>query len=102
MEWDGAFLDINVNLRSKNKISCHWYQQPNDTGKIQNFCSCALLHYKKNVIQGRARRVFNSLYNWLAFDQNLQKNKTCWTKNQHPDEWSSKEVNKTLKNNKWQ
>ena len=32
----------------------------------------------------------------MAFDQALEKNKTYWTKNQYPGEWSSKIVNHTL------
>ena len=40
--------------------------------------------------------VENSSVNWLAFDQSLEKNKTCRTKIQYPEEWSSKIVNQTL------
>ena len=51
----------------------------------------------RNVFkQGAVHRVFNATSNWLAFDQALEKNKTCWTKNQYPEEWSSKVVNQTL------
>ena len=91
-----AFLDINVNVSSKNNITCHWYQKPTDTGIILNFRSCAPLQHKKNVIQGTVHRVFNATSNWLAFDQALEKNKSCWTKNQYPEEWSSKIVYQTL------
>ena len=55
--------------------------------------SCAPLQHIKNVIQGTVHWVFNASSNWLAFDQALEKNKTCWIKNQYPDEWSSKIVN---------
>ena len=48
------------------------------------------------MIQGTVHRVFNATSNWLAFDQALEKNKSCWTKNQYPEEWSSKIVNQTL------
>ena len=48
------------------------------------------------MIQGAVHGVFNATSNWLAFDQALEKNKTCWTKNQYPEEWSSKIVNQTL------
>ena len=96
MDGDLAFLDINVNVSSKNNITCHWYQKSTDTGIILNFCSCAPLQHKKNVIQGAVHRVFNATSNWLAFDQALEKNKTCWTKNQYPEGWSSKIVNQTL------
>ena len=40
--------------------------------------------------------VFNATFFWLAFDQALEKNKTCWTKYQYPEDWSSKIVNQTL------
>ena len=92
-----AFLDINVNVSSKNNITCHWYQKPTDTGIILNFRSCAPLQHKKNVIQGTVHRVFNATSNWLAFDQALEKNKSCWTKHQYPEEWSSKIVNQTTR-----
>ena len=90
MEGNLAFLD-----KRKSNITCHWYQKPTETGIIQNFCSCAQLQHKKNVIQGTVHRVFNATSNWLAFDQALEKNKTCWTKNQYPEVWSSKIVNQT-------
>ena len=90
-----AFLYINVNMRSKSNITCHWYQKPTDTGIILNFRSCAPLQ-QKNVIQGTVHRVLNATSNLLAFDQALEKNKTCWTKNQYPEEWSSEIVKQTL------
>ena len=97
MEGNLAFLDVNVNESSKSIITCHWYQKPTDTGIILNFRSCALLqHKKKNVIQRTVHRVFNGTSNWLSFDQALEENKTCWTKNQYPEEWSLKIVNQTL------
>ena len=52
MEGNLAFLDINVNVSSKIKITCHWYQKPTDTGIILNFRSSAPLQHKKNAIQG--------------------------------------------------
>ena len=97
MDGDLAFLDINVNVSSKINITCHCYQKPTDTGIILNFRSCAALQHKKNVIQGAVHRVFNATSNWLSFDQALEKNKSCWTKNQYPKEWSSKIVNQTQK-----
>ena len=36
------------------------------------------------------------LDHWLAFDQALEKDKHCWTKNQYPEDWSSIIVNQTL------
>ena len=41
-------------------------------------------------------RAFNATSIWLAFDQALEENKTCWIKNQYPEHWSSKKVNQTL------
>ena len=96
MEGNMAFLDIIVNVSSKSNITCHWYQKPTDTGIILNFRSCAPLQHKKNVIQGTVYRNFNATSSWFAFDQALQLNKTCWIKNQYPEDWSSKIVNQTL------
>ena len=48
------------------------------------------------MIQSRVRRVFNTTSNWLAFDQALEKNKTCWSKNQYAEEWLSKIKEQTL------
>ena len=42
--------------------------------------------------------VFTATCNWLAFVQTLEKNKTCWTKHQYPDGWSTKKVNQTFEN----
>ena len=36
------------------------------------------------------------LIRWPSISQALEKNKTCWTKNQYPEEWSSKILNQTL------
>ena len=88
--------DINVNVSSKSNITCHWYQKPTVPGIILNFRSSALLQHKKNVIQGTVHRVFNAISNRLAFDQALENIKTCWTKNQYPEDWSSKIVDQTL------
>ena len=96
MEEDLAFLDINVNVSSKSNITCHWYQKPSDTGIIQKFRRCAPLQHKKIVIQGAVLRVIYAASSWLAFDQTLEENETCLSKNQYPDEWSSRIVNKTL------
>ena len=48
------------------------------------------------MIQGTLHRVLNVTSNWLAFDQALEENKTCWTKYQYPEECSSRIVNQTL------
>ena len=96
MEGNLAFLDINVNVSSESNITCHWYQKPTDTGIILNFCSCTTLQHKKIVIQGTVHTVLNATSDWLAFDKALEKNKTCSTKIQYPEDWSSKIVNQTL------
>ena len=94
---DLAFPDIEVKVSSKINIICFfWYHEPIDSGMILNFCSCTPLQHMKNVIQGTVHRVFNATSNWLAFDQALEMNKTCWTKNQYPEGWSSKMFNQTL------
>ena len=63
--------------------------------QLLNFCSCAPLQHRKNVIQGTVHRVSNATSKWLAFHKALElsqksKNKisafdsimakTCWTK----------------------
>ena len=58
MEEDLAFLDINVNVSSKSKITCYWYQKPTHTGIILNFCSCSPLQHEENVIQWTVHWVF--------------------------------------------
>ena len=40
MEANLVFLDGNVNVRGKSRITCQWYQKPTDTGIILNFLSC--------------------------------------------------------------
>ena len=47
------------------------------------------------MIQGTVHRDFKATYNLLAFDQALEKQKTCRTKNQYPYEWPSKTVDQT-------
>ena len=98
MEGDLAFLEFNVNVSRKSNITCHWYPKSTDTGLILNLRSFAPLQHKKNVVHGTVHRVFNATSNWLAFDQAVEKNNTCWTKKQYPEEWSSKIVNQTLEN----
>ena len=48
------------------------------------------------MIQGTVHRVYNATFTWLTFVQAFEKNKTCWTKNEYPDEWSSNIMKKTL------
>ena len=74
-------------IKNKKNISCQWYKTQTHTEIIRNFCSCAPLKHKINVIQGTVLRVFNATSNWLAFVQALEENKFCWTKNQYPEEW---------------
>ena len=87
-------------MSSKSTIACHWYQKTTDTGIRLNFCSCAPPQQKGNVIQGAIRRVFNATINSLDFDQAPEKNKTCWTKNQYPNERCSKIANRTIRKKK--
>ena len=63
MEGNLAFLQINVNVSSKSKVTCHWYQKPTDIEIKLNFRSCASLQHKQNVIQGTVHRVFNATSN---------------------------------------
>ena len=86
MEVHLAFPDINVKVSSKRDTTYRWYQKPTDTGIKLYICSCALLQHKKNEIQGTVRRVLDATSNRLAFDQALQKKKTCWNENQYPEE----------------
>ena len=41
------FLDLNVNVDSRRKVTCWWYQKPADTGVILIFRGCAPLQNKK-------------------------------------------------------
>ena len=91
-----VFPDIDVNVSSKNKITCHWYRKPTATRIILKFRNWAPLRPKKNVIQWIGSQGFDATSKCLDFDQALEKNKTCWIKNQNPDQWYSKKVNQTL------
>ena len=93
---DLVLLDLNINLNKDRKISCHRYQKSTDTGIILNFCSCAPLQQKRNVIQGTVHRIFIVTSNWHSFDVALKKNQEIWTENQYPTVWSSSIVNETL------
>ena len=75
MQGDFSLLDIDVNVSKQNKITCHWFQNPIDTGLILNFCSCAPLQHRKYLIQRTFQEVYNALSDWLAFDRWLEKNK---------------------------
>ena len=55
---DLAFLDLNINVDSRKKVTCGWYQKPTDTGTILIFRSCAPLQYKRNVVEGTVHRIF--------------------------------------------
>ena len=91
---DLAFLDLNINANEDRKIGSHWYQKYTDTGIILNFCSCAPLQHKKNVIQGTVH--FNATSDWQPCDVVLKQNQEIWTENQYPTEWSSSIVKETL------
>ena len=66
---DLAFLDLNINVDSRKKVTCGWYQKPTDTGTILNFRSCAPLQYKRNVVEGTVHRIFRSTSTWENFDR---------------------------------
>ena len=68
-----AFLYLNVNVDSRKKVKCWWYQNLTDTGTILNFRGCAPLKYKRNVIEGTVHRVFRSTSKWESFDQAVEK-----------------------------
>ena len=59
-----AFLDLNVNVDEGKKVTCGWYQKPTDTGANLNFRGCALLPYKRNVIEGTVHRALRSTSTW--------------------------------------
>ena len=46
-----AFLNLQISIDKSRKISSGWYQKPTDTGTILNFRSCALLQYKRSLIE---------------------------------------------------
>ena len=46
-----AFLNLQISIDKSRKISSGWYQKPIDTGTILNFRSCALLQYKRSLIE---------------------------------------------------
>ena len=48
------------------------------------------------MTQVKVHRVSNAASDWLTFDQAVEKNVTSCTKNQYPEELSSKIVNQTL------
>ena len=87
-----AFSDLNVNVDSAKKVTCGWYQKPTDTGTILNFRGCALLQYKRNVIEGTVHRVFRRTSKWEFFNQALEKNRKQWIENQYPKSWSDRVV----------
>ena len=51
---------VNINVSTKSNITCHRFQKPTDTGIMVNFCSCAPLQLKKDVIQGTFHSVFDT------------------------------------------
>ena len=64
-----AFLDLEVNVDKDRRVSCGWYQKPNDAGTNLNFRSCALPQYKKSVIEGTVHGVLRSTSTWESFDK---------------------------------
>ena len=93
---DLAFLDLKINVDSRKKVTCGWYQKPTDTGTILKFRSCAPLQYKRNVVEGTVHRIFRSTSTWENFDKAMKINKEQWVDNQYPEKWSDGVVLRTL------
>ena len=64
-----AFSDLQISIDKSTKINCGWYQKSTDTGTTLSFRSCALLQYKRNVIEGTVHRVFRSTSTWEEYDK---------------------------------
>ena len=91
-----AFLDMTVHVDINRKITCKWYQKHPDTDTTPNFQSCAPLQHKKMIIEGTVHRLLRCTSDWNYFDKALKINEIIWKKNQYPESWSSKVVNKIL------
>ena len=61
-----------------------------------NFRSCAPLQHKKNIIEGTVHGLLRCTSDWKSFDEALKLYENIWKKNQYPESWLSKVVNKTL------
>ena len=70
-----AFLDMSINVKPEGTNFCTWYQKPSETGKIPNFCICAPLQHKKNIIQGAIHHLFRATSNLEAFHEEFTKMK---------------------------
>ena len=101
MDGDLVFLDINVNMSSKNNITCHWYQKPTDAGIIMNFRSCAPLQHKKNLIQGAVHRVFNAPSNAWPSIRLLKRTKHAGPKSISRGMVLKNSESDSRKDNKW-
>ena len=64
-----TFSDLQISIDKSTKINCGWYQKSTDTGTTLSFRSCALLQYKRNVIEGTVHRVFRSTSTWEEYDK---------------------------------
>ena len=91
-----AFLDMTVHVDINRKITCKWYQKHPDTDTTPNFRSCAPFQHKKMIIEGTVHRLLRCTSDWKYFDKALKINEIIWKKNQYPESWSSKVVNKIL------
>ena len=91
-----AFLNLQISIDKSRKINCGWYQKPTDTGGLLNFRSCALLQYKRSVIEGTAHRVFRSMSTWEEYDKAMKINREQCLDNQHPESCSSRVASHAL------
>ena len=62
-----AFLDMNINVNER-------YKKPTDTGVVLNFCSCAPIQIKKNIVEVTVHRVFRSTSTCQDFDRAPKEN----------------------------
>ena len=64
---------------------------------LLNFCICAPLQFKKNIIDGKVHKIFRSTSTWELYHEAMMINRLQWEENQHPEEWSSKVESETLR-----
>ena len=76
-----AFLNLQISVDKKRKKNCECYQKPTDTVTILNFKCCALLQYKRSVIEGTVHRVFLSTSKWEDYDKAKEINRKQWLDN---------------------
>ena len=69
------FFDININVAGNKQIKGGCYQKPTDTGTLLNFGSCALLQYKRNIIEGTVHMIFRSTSTWELYHEAIITNR---------------------------